>query len=227
MLKEANFRCNHCGHAFVHEERLLRHRCKEMIRKDEFQTPQGQAAWQYFQIWMKANHRLVQPVKAFLHSKFYGAFMRFAKFCKETRIPDPEMYIRYMIQLDAQPAMWTNNQIYASFIEHMDRNVPPIKNAKITIETLFNTAEDLGCTVDLVFDKIDPNDLIQLLIQRRLSAWFLLKSPKFHKFYSQRMSKEQRMLLETIVIPKIWAAKLKKHPEDVEKIESFVKALGL
>lgn len=227
MIKQANFKCNHCGHSFVYEDRLLVHRCKQMIRKDEFQTPLGQAAWQYFQIWLKAKHRLAQPAKAFLHSKFYNAFMRFSKFCKDARIPDPETYIRYMIQLDIDPRMFTNNEIYASFIEHMDKHVPAVKNAKITIETLFNVAEDMGCGVDEVFDKIDPNDLIQLLIQRKVSPWLLLKSPKFTKMYSTRMSKEQRMLLETIIIPKIWTKKLQDNPEDAKKIEAFVKALGL
>jgi hypothetical protein len=227
MLKEANFRCSHCGHNFVYEDRLLKHRCKQMLRKEEFQTPLGQAAWQHFQTWMRSNHKLIPAAKAFLHSKFYGAFMRFAKFCKDTRIPDPELYIRFMIKLDIPPSMFTNNQIYAAFIEEMDKNVPAVKNAKITIETLFNTAEDMGCTVDEVFDKIDPNDLIQLLIQRKVSPWLLLRSPKFNKLYHSRMSKDQRMVLETIIIPKIWAQKLKNHPEDVEKIEQFVKALGL
>lgn len=227
MIKEANFKCNHCGHSFVYEDRLLRHRCKQMVRKEEFQTPLGQAAWQHFQVWMKASHKFVQPAKSFLHSKFYGAFMRFAKFCKDARIPDPELYILFMIKLDIPPTMFTNNQIYAAFIEEMDRNVPPIKNAKITIETLFNTAEDMGCGVDEVFDKIDPNDFLQLLIQRKISPWFLAKSPKFSKMYHSRMSKEQRMVLETIIIPKIWTKKLQDNPEDVKKIEQFVKALGL
>ena len=227
MIREAIFKCNHCGHSFVHEDRLLKHKCKQMIRKEEFQTPLGQAAWLYYQTWMKVNHKLPQSAKAFLHSKFYNAFMRFAKFCKETRIPDPETYIRYMIDLDADPRMWTNNEIYASFIEHMDKHVPAVKNAKITIETLFNVAEDMGCDVNDVFDNIDPNDLIQLLIQRKISPWLLLVSSKFKNMYRTRMTQEQKMLLETIVIPKIWAKKLKDNPDDVEKIEKFVKALGL
>lgn len=227
MIKEAHFKCSHCGHSFVYEDRLLKHRCKPMIRKEEFQTPQGQAAYQFFQIWMKANHRLVPAAKAFIHSKFYNAFMRFAKFVKETRIPDPETYIRYMIQLDAQPKMWTNNEIYVTFIEHMDKRVPALKNAKITIDTLFNTAEELGCEINEIFEKIDPNDLIKLLIQRRVSPWVLLKSPKFTKMYSTRMTKEQQMILETIIIPKIWTQKIKNNPEAVEQIDRFIKALGL
>jgi hypothetical protein len=198
-----------------------------MLRKEEFATPMGQAAWQYFQFWMKAGHKFVQPAKAFLHSKYYGAFMRFAKFVKDARIPDPELYLRFMIKLDMQPVMFTNNQVYAAFIEEMDKNVPALTNAKITIDTLFNVADDIGCPVDQVFDMIEPNDLIKLLIQRKVSPWLLLRSPKFNRLYKDRMSIDQRMVLETIIIPKIWARKLKENPQDVQQIEAFVKALDL
>lgn len=227
MIKEAHFRCNHCNRSFVYEDRLLNHRCKQMQRKEEFQTPLGQAAWQHFQTWMRKNHKLIPPAKSFLHSKFYNAFMRFAKFCKDVRMPDAEMYIHYMIKIDVPPSMFTNNEIYASFIQEMDKNIPALQNAKITINTLFNVAEDLGCGVNEVFDKIDPNDMIQLLIQRKVSPWFLLRSPKFSNMFSTRMTKTQKILLGTIIIPKIWAQKFKNNPDDVKKIETFVKALDL
>jgi hypothetical protein len=226
-MKQANFRCNHCGHSFVYEDRLLRHKCKQMIRKEEFETPLGQAAWIYYQTWMKTNHKLVPPVKSFLHSKYYGAFMRFAKFVKDVRIPDPELYIRLMSQLDILPAMFTMDEIYVAYIEHLDKRVPPIKNAKITIETLFNIAEDNGVDISNVFDCIDPNELIQLLRQRKLSPWLLLRSSKFKNMLRTRMSRDQLIVLETIIRPKVWGENLKKHADDVANIDAFVKALDL
>lgn len=227
MIKTANFFCNHCHTSFVQEERLLRHKCKQMIRKEELQTPLGQSAWQYFQFWMKEKHRFIQPIEAFISSKFYGAFLRFAQFVKDTRIPDPKLYIHFMIKLDIPPTMFTNNTIYAAFIEEMDKNVPPLKNAKITINTLFNLADDMGWNIDEVFDKIDPNELIQLLIQRKVSPWFLLRSSKFNQLYTKRMTVDQRMLIETIIIPKLWAKKLKENVDATKKIEEFAKALNL
>lgn len=226
-MKEANFKCSHCHHSFVHEDRLLRHKCKQMIRKEEFESPIGQAAWLHYQTWMKSAHKMVPPVKSFLHSKFFNAFVRYAKFVKDVRIPDPELYIRFMIQLDIPPVMFTSDQIYSAFLIHMDKKVPAVKNAKITIDTLFNLAEDNDIDITDVFSTIDPNDIIQLVRQRKLSAWLLLRSKKFLVMCRDRMSRDQRILLETIIIPKIWAQKLKDHPEDVKTIDDFVEALGL
>lgn len=198
-----------------------------MLRKEEFQTPLGQAGWLYYQTWMKTNHKMIPPVKSFLHSKYYGAFMRFAKFVKDVRIPDPDLYIRLMNQLDAQPALWTSDLMYVAFIEHMDKKIPAVKNAKITIETLFTLAEDMGCEVNALFDKLDPNDVIQLLRQRKMSPWLLLRSKKFMKFYATKFSQDQRIVTETIIRPKVWAEKLKNKPEDVMAIDKFVEALDL
>lgn len=227
MIKTANFRCNHCGHSFVYEDRLLRHKCKQMVRKEELETPLGQAGWLHYQTWMKTNHKLVPAIKSFLHSKYYGAFMRFSKFVKDVRIPDPELYIRLMNELNIPPAMWTSDLIYVRFIEHMDKRVPAIKNAKITIETLFNIAEDNGVDIAEVFDVIDPNDVIQLLRQRKLSPWFLLRSSKFKNMLKTRMSRDQLIVLETIIRPKVWAENLKNNGDGIKSIDAFVEALSL
>jgi hypothetical protein len=226
-MKETNFKCNFCGHSFVYEDRLLRHKCKQKLRHEEFQTPMGQAAWFHYQTWMKTNHKLIPSAKAFLHSKFYSAFMRFAQFVKDVRIPDPEMYIKFMNDLDIPPVMFTADQVYTAFLEYMDKRVPAVKNAKITIDTLFGYAEDNHVDISDIFDYIDPNDVILLIRQRKLSPWLLLRSPKFTKMYQTRMTRDQRIILETIIRPNVWREKMKKHPEDVKKIENFVEALGL
>lgn len=225
-MKEANFKCNHCGHLFVFEDRLLRHRCKQMIRKEEMETPIGQAAWFHYQTWMRAQHHLIPHIKSFLHSKYYQSFIRFAKFAKQVRIPDPDLYIQQMVNLDMQPLLWTNDQVYATFIEYMDKKVPANKNAQITINTLFDFAAALNCEIYEVFNHIDPNECIQLIRQRKLSPWLLLKSSKFFTFLG-KLSQDQKIVMETIIRPKYWSEKLNSNPEIVEQMKKFVKELGI
>lgn len=225
-MKEAVFQCNHCHHRFVHEDRLLRHRCKQMIRKEEMETPQGQAAWFHYQAWMRAQHHLIPHIKSFLHSKFYQPFIRFAKFAKQVRIPDPELYIQQMVNLDMQPTLWTDDRVYVQFLEYMDRKVPATKNAQITIETLFDFADALDCEIGEVFDHIDANEVIQLMRQRKLSPWLLLQSDKFKRFYAN-LSNEQKIHLGTIIRAKYWSKKLESNPEIVEQMKKFIQELGL
>lgn len=225
-MKEANFKCGHCHHSFVYEDRLLKHKCKQMIRNEEVQTQIGQNAWFHYQAWMRAQHHLIPHIKSFLHSKYYNPFIRFAKFTKQVRIPDPDLYITQMVNLDMPPMLWTNDQVYVAFLEYMDRKVPATKNAQLTIETLFDFADALGCDIGDVFNHIDANETIQLMRQRKLSPWLLLHSDKFKQFFL-KLSQEQRIVLETIIRPKYWAEKLKNNPEIVDQMKNFVKELNL
>ena len=225
-MKEANFRCNHCHHSFVYEDRYLKHECKQMKRNAQMETPIGQAAWFHYQAWMRAQHHLIPHIKSFLHSKFYNPFIRFAEFAKKVRLPDPELYITQMVNLDMMPMLWTDDRVYAAFLEYMDRKVPANKHAQITIETLFDYAAASNCEIYEVFDHIDPNEAIQLIRQRKLSPWLLLKSDKFFQFLVG-LSKEQQIILDTIIRPKYWAEKLKANPETVEQMKKFVKELNL
>lgn len=225
-MKDKPFQCNFCHHRFLYEDRYLKHNCKQKIRSEEVQSSLGQAAWFHYQAWMRAQHHLIPHIKSFLHSKFYNPFLRFAKFAKQVRIPDPELYIQQMVNLDMQPMLWTNDQVYVAFLEYMDRKVPAGKNAQITIDTLFDFSDALGCEIGDVFSHIDANEVIQLMRQRKLSPWLLLHSDKFKQFYG-KLSKDQRIVLETIIRPKYWSEKLNNNPEIVQQMKKFVKELNL
>jgi hypothetical protein len=198
-----------------------------MIRDEEFRTPEGQAAWLFYQKWMKAYRRSVPKSSAFLHSKYYNSFMRFAAFSKKAKLPDVDMFIWVMKDRDISPTIWTNDQVYSLYLEFMDRKAPPSKQAEITINTLFELADDYRCGVDEVFDNIQANELIQLLRQRRLSPWLLLHSDKFKQFFINQTNTEERIIMETIIRPAYWGKKFQESAADVERMKLYVAELSL
>lgn len=226
-MKERNYECRYCKTRFVHEDRFMKHRCQQMERHELFESPIGQAAWLYYQEWMKAYRR--QPPKSvgFLKSKFFKSFVRFAKFVKETGLPDPSTFILLMKERDISPTLWTNDQIYALYLEFLDRRGNPTKQAEITIDTLFNLAEDYQCDVNEVFNYVSPSEIIQLLRARRLSPWILLNSKAFMEFFVNQVNNEERLIIESIVRPQYWATKFRKHPDDRETMKMFVKELNM
>lgn len=227
MAKARNYDCNFCGHKFVYEERFLKHRCKQMIRSEEFQTPIGQAAWLFYQEWMKVHRRRVPKSSAFLHSKFYSAFIQFATFVKSVHLPDPNTFIRVMRDKDISPVLWKHDKVYALYLEFLDRNGNPNKQAEITIQTLFDLADENDCNVSELFDVLTPNEIIQLLRQRRLSPWILLNSKKFLNFYINDAKPEERIIIESIIRPQYWTEKFQKHPNDQALMKKFVSELNL
>jgi len=226
-MSETRFQCQFCGHRFVHEDRFIKHRCKQMIRDEEFRSTEGQAAWLYYQKWMKAYRRLVPNSKAFLTSKYFNSFYRFAKFVKAAKIPDVDVFISLMKDRDISPTIWTNDQVYSLYLEYIDRKMTPLRHVEITINTLFDLADDKDVNIDDIFSIVTPNEIIQLLRQRKLSPWFLLNSAKFKEFFINKTTSEEKIVMESIIRPKYWKDRFDSGGKILTQIQFYASELHL
>ena len=228
MGKEILHRCGFCGMPFKSEGRFIKHYCPEMRREDEFKSTTGQAAWSYYKTWMKTKHKsIVSSAVSFKKSKYFTAFFNFTKFVKKTHLPDVSIFIDLMVRTHIDPKYWTTDEAYRRYLEYVTRQLSTRELAKITIKTLFDVAEAGDVDVSEVFNILTPNEVIQLLHQRRLSPWVLLNSKKFANFFIKSTTSEEKIVMETIVNPDYWAARFKKHPKDVEVIRQYIVELGL
>jgi hypothetical protein len=198
-----------------------------MIRDEEFRSPSGQAAWSYYQKWMRAYQRIVPKPQAFIKSKFYTSFIKFTKFVRKTNMPDTDTFIWLMKEKDISPTLWCNDQVYSLYLEFIDRRAVPEKQATITIDTLFKLSDAGEVDVGEIFNLLEANELIQLLRQRRVSPWILLNSAKFRVFFVEKTTPEQKIILESIIRPEYWKGKFAANPKVVKKMKLFVDELQL
>lgn len=226
-MAQYNYECTHCHTKFVYEDRYLKHYCKAMKRDDEFRTIEGQAAWRYYQAWMKAYRRMVPRDRSYLKSKYFNSFMRFAAFVKKMKIPDTDAFIWLMKERDIDPTIWTNDQVYTLFLEFMDRKVSPKRHAEITINTLFDEADERNINVADIFDHITPNELIQLMRRRQVSPWFLLNSHKFKEFFINSTSSEEKIIMESIIRPQYWLKKFEENAAAIKTTKLYISELNL
>lgn len=226
-MADFKYECNFCNAKFKLEARFLKHNCKEMKRDAEFRTTIGQAAWMYYQTWMKTGRKLVPQPKSFLHSRFYNSFIRFAHHVKKVHLPDVNGFIQFMRDHNMTPTMWTSDQVYPKYLEYLDRRSPPTKRASTTIDTLYSIAEAADVDVSEVFDVLDASDVITLLRRRSISPWILLHSTKFKQFFATRMTGQERIILESLIRLDFWTEKFTKNPKMVEMMKVFVEELKL
>lgn len=223
------FVCKHCHKSFVREMAYMEHKCKQMKRAEEIQTPLGQTAWHYYSLWLRSKKRAPpNSIQTFVTSKFYMTFVNFVKFAQSVSLPEPERFIRWATaDRDYQPALWCTDFAYAEYIEYLDRRVDPMAHAKISVSTVLSEADKLGIDVAELFDHIHPNDLIQLIRLRKLSPWFLLLSKSFRDFFSTKATPEQQVLIESMIRPEYWATQFDNYPKEIGVIKLYLKELGL
>lgn len=220
------YECKYCSRTFKREKAFMEHRCKLMDRYLEIETPIGQAAWQFYEKWLKAQRKMAPKIKTFLSSKYYKSFIKFAEFVRQVGLADTNRFIKMMVEKNILPLFWTADEAYVSYLEYIDRKVTPLQQVAISIKTLIKHADDLEIPVEDVITELPTSDLMQLIRERKLTPWLLLKSTKFN----HRMRKAQphhRELISNLIRYEFWSYKLKKEEKIVKKIEQIVQEYNL
>ena len=225
--QQARFRCKHCHTMFVHEDRYLAHKCKQMKRLEESQSPLGQTAWQMYQTWFRKQKRMPPQPQSFLTSKYYRTFVNFAKFAKAARLPMPDKFIWLMVEKGWPPTLWTNDEVYTTYLEFLDYKTTPLEQMKTSLETLVSYANKHEIDVSDVFQKIEPTEIIHMIRTRQLSPWLLLFSSSFKQMFRQRMTPEQKIILETLIRPDHWVEQFEHHADSVQKIKHYIQEFHL
>ncbi len=218
--------CDYCHKHYSRERDFLKHKCATMVKNQDFKSVDGQTAWEYYQVWQQLHHRACQTPEAFMYSKIFTSCLKFVKFAKAVQLPFPIKFIKQMKLKKIQPNMWTHDQLYSEYMSYIDRDVSPIDWAKLSVNTLFEYAEEREVDISDVFSIIHPNEIIQLIRVRKLSAWLLLFSTKYVDIHCE-LSEEQQIIIEQMLKPSDWTNNLPNYRQDVLNIKKIIQELGL
>lgn len=227
MQQKPQYVCDKCHKVYVREKSYMNHECKQMKRETEIKTPTGQAAWGYYQLWMRYKKRIPPSASAFITSNYYRTFINFVEFSIKVKLPFPEKFIWYMVNKDYPPTMWINDEVYVQYINFIDNELDPLVQVTTSMQTLLSYADSKQIDVSEVFTVIPTNELLYLIRLRKLSPWILLLSKKFKVLVSS-LTLEQQMILETLIRPEYWGDKIINTPSSVkDKIKECVAALEI
>lgn len=220
------YQCKYCKKQFMKEKHFMAHECKEMLRSREIQTVAGQRAYISYKLWLEKQRRKPPPIETFVTSTYYTGFMKFAHFCKDTSIADPETYVEIMVKKGISPTLWLKDDAYAMYLEHMDKRADPYDQAERTLNCLATVAEKLEIPIGDVFAELRYGEMLELINQRQLSPWILFCSPKFKEWVAKLDEYERTNLMKSIGIV-YWQMVLEKNPKVVQDMKCLVADIGI
>lgn len=223
---KAQFTCQYCHKVFVLEQRFMHHVCKPMMRERDIQSPDGQAAFIYYMLWFRALNRGTPSHAAFGASKLFNAFIEFVRFARSVSLPAPEKFIWLMVQKTFQPSMWRGDEVYAIYMEYLDRQIPPLDQISMSFKVIASKAAFNDIDLSEVFSLYTTNELIHMVRTRQLSPWMLLFSKKFRGLMDT-MSTEQRLVMENLIRPNYWAAQFQDHKAQLTTVKMLVHEMGI
>jgi hypothetical protein len=221
------FECEFCLKKYVKEGSFKKHKCKLMARHKLMRTPVGAAAFKDYSTWLSELKYMNYGKDNFIESKVFISFVKFGEFSSKFALPNKKRFIQYMVDMQISPKDWSNKMVYEAYIKNYETLTSPEDQAAITVETIFELSRIYECEAQEIFIYMDPISLIRMIQAKKLSPWILLFSNKFMWFVKNEMTREQRIIMEKFVEVDSWNEIFDKHPDIVEKMKTYVKALNL
>jgi hypothetical protein len=226
-MQKTLYICDKCHKSYVRERAFMNHQCKQMKREAELKTPIGQAAWNYYQSWMRKKQRHQNSADAFLSSNYYRTFINFVEFSAKVKLPLPDKFIWFMVHKDYPPSMWMNDDVYGQYLSFIDKDIEPMAQVNITIKTFLKYTNEQNIDVEQIFDYITISEILGLLRTRQIFPWLLLFSKKFKELLQQATT-EQQMILETLIRPEYWGNRIKELSlDEKQKIKDCITTLNI
>jgi hypothetical protein len=221
------FECKYCLKKFKREGAFKKHECESMKRHAMFRTKRGLVAYADYSTWLGVKGFRNYGEEHFMDSKFFVSFIKFEIFSSKIALPCKKKFIEYMVELDIAPKDWANKQVYDHYIEEYETLLSPEEQATVCIETIHTLAQIFECEAHEVFLYIEPASVIQIVQAKKFSPWILLFSKRFKWLVNDEMTIEQRLILGKFIDYDKWGRTFERHPEEVEKMKTYVKALNL
>lgn len=207
-----SWHCEFCLRDFQTENGFMNHHCAERERLEEMKSPRGTSAYAFYSEWMRLQKRSVPPAERFMTSRQYNYFIKFVDWSEKTAIPNPNQFIKVMVETGTQPVLWCRDTTYAMYLQWYDNAYPPAEQFLETFDRLTNFARELNVPLNEVYAALGARDLSRLVRRRKLSPWLLVVSPNFLKWVQSLPSVERDMVGEAINFG-AYAAKLNQYPE--------------
>ena len=219
------FRCDFCGTVYKRESSFIKHTCEPQRRHELIQQPIGQAAYLLYGKWWKQRKRQVPNIETFSKSNLFNVFVKFAEKVKQTKL-NVDLFIRIVTDLKLSPDQWLRDDVYAKYIEHIDKTLPSKQQIQISVEYILKLTDALECDTSEIFEQLLATELQQLIRDRKLTPWILLHSRAF-KTWLIKQEYDNQVRLQELIVPMYWKLRFAREPDMVVYAKKITTALGL
>lgn len=225
--KRGVWQCHYCVKRFSQEATFMRHTCEQKRRAQEIIHPTGQAAFGYYNMWLKHKKFKAQTIDAFMQARYYRAFLKFAQMVVAAGISKPERYVKLMSEMDnITPDLWCREQSYRVYLDWMDKQEDPLSQVQSSIICLMDIGEKESIDYTKVVEHIGPQRMLVLITQRKLSPWFLLHSSSVQTLL-KTLDPEQLKAFDQAINISAWVERLEEHHHLRKDILQIIKEVGL
>src|SRR3984885_15375782 len=123
--------CEFCKRKFHNETSFINHNCEKKRRWFNRDDPSSRLAFMSWARFYELNSKFVktgtkkQSFKEFMDSRYYAAFMKFARHLIDLNVLEPNKFIDYVIKNNLPLDKWTHDIIYENYVNELLKREDP------------------------------------------------------------------------------------------------------
>lgn len=211
-------KCKHCDYVYKSTEERDTHSCKFSDREKEARTADGLAIWNLYKYWRSLSGHRPPDYNAFLQSRYYTIFTSLINFIRKNSISEPEHYIKFCSDLRLLPNNWCMDEVYIDYLIHFDNTVDPQKQFKISVKTIARLADIIDCKPNEVLLYLNFDEIMKFVYTRSISPWYLLFSSAFDYVYNKKLTKEEKIVCDSMIDRNKWLLKMRTEKDQTRQI---------
>lgn len=184
MAMDTDLRCVHCDHVFRRASTLTAHVC-EPRRRHQARNERGvQIGFQAFLAFYQELHgsSRLKTLDDFDTSSYYRAFVKFGRYCVNTRVIDPDSYLRWLLQQRIRIDHWARDREYTQFLTAWLPSEPVAQALTRGQDWAQDWAQTNHSVPQHCLRYGNTNAICHAIVTGRVSAWLIYNSTSGQEF---------------------------------------------
>lgn len=222
-----SYTCEFCQKTFQRESSMAVHMCepkRRRLEQHERGVQLGLQAFLKFYETMQGSARL-KTFDDFADSAYYRAFVRFGRYCVNTRVINPARFMEWLIRHAKKIDHWCRDTIYTEYlIEYLQAE--PVGDAlQRSIEQSLVWQDTTGHPANDMLRYGSSNSICHEITAGRISPWALYNSQSGQQFLDQ-LDPAQVEMIYPYINPEAWNKKFTNYMADREFAREMLSKAG-
>jgi hypothetical protein len=219
--------CEFCKKSFVKESSLAVHSCEPRRRRQEQNEPGVRLAlYGYLKFYeISQGSARLKTFEDFAESPYYRAFVRFGRYCVNTRVINPEQFMVWLLKQNKKIDHWCRDSVYTEYLIGYLQTESVDDALARAMEFGIAWQETTGSPAQDCMRYGNANVICHAITAGRISAWAIYNSDSGQQFLGD-LTPELVSVIWPYIDADAWQKRFRDYPADVEYARDILKKAG-
>lgn len=219
--------CQYCKKQFVKETSLAVHVCEPRRRRQQQDEPGVRLGFQaYIKFYeMTQGSARLKSYDDFADSPYYRAFVKFGRYCVDTRVINPEQFMRWVLKQNKKIDHWCSDSVYTEYLSQY-LVLENVNDAMArAMEYGLAWSERTGYPAHHCLMHGNANTTVHAITAGRVSAWIIYNCASGQEFLGN-LDSSQLTMIWPYIDSDTWMKRFADYPADQAYVKEMLQKAG-